>query len=249
MMLPVYSLSNASEVVDAMKAETVERRLAKHNTPSNPMIIDEWLHDLSFVREKVRCLQDVSRWNDFLNVTDFINPEGENTYVDLRFVPAQFPEVKPTEQWIGLEYDPLYAPQGDKLSLVVHFDSLGTLEGNHCGLVLDEWSEIIPNRDQTTAVAFHYDQPNSEPPQAILLAVAPRLTAQTWNLEDLLDVVNETLDMAKKRAVEPDNLARTSLSTVLPAIVAPTAPIQTTITLPFRRVNDSSPYREEVLNP
>jgi hypothetical protein len=59
--------------------------------------------------------------------------------------------------------------------------------------------------------------------------------------------VNETLDLAKKRTVEPDALAFTHLATVLPAVVAPVAQQAVTFTLDLGRLNDSARFREKAL--
>jgi hypothetical protein len=88
------------------------------------------------------------------------------------------------------------------------------------GLLLDEWTESIPDPNVTTGIAMNYDDPNNEAPQSLLLAVTPEIKG-SWLWNDLMDTLNETLDMAKKRAVEPDMIQQTILSQVLPAIMAP----------------------------
>jgi hypothetical protein len=62
---------------------------------------------------------------------------------------------------------------------------------------------------------FQYDQPDSAPPQAILLAVPPD-SESPWNLWSMQQVLLETLDLARIRAVAPDALA--GLGHYLPAI-------------------------------
>jgi len=71
--------------------------------------------------------------------------------------------------------------------------------------LIDEWVEVVPNARQTTGVVFQYDQPDAAPPQCILLAVPPDLD-QPWNLWSLQQVVLETLDLARIRAVDLDAL-------------------------------------------
>ena len=48
----------------------------------------------------------------------------------------------------------------------------------------------------TTGVAFHYDRPNAEPPQAWLLAL-PASFDGAWSWDELVGAVTETLDAAK----------------------------------------------------
>ena len=85
-----------------------------------------------------------------------------------------------------------------------------------CGLLIDEWTEVIPSRQQTTGVAFHHDRPNAEPPQAWLLAV-PAVFGETWAWDDLIGAVNDALDSAKLRAIEPVHLDTTPYDALVPA--------------------------------
>ena len=61
-----------------------------------------------------------------------------------------------------------------------------------CGLLLDEWTEVIPGKEETTGITFHYDRPNSEPPQVLLLAVSPALKGG-WQWNDLIDTLREVM--------------------------------------------------------
>ncbi len=99
-----------------------------------------------------------------------------------------------------------------------------------CGLLLDEWTEVIPSRNETLGLAFHYDQPNSEPPQALLLVTPSDFTGH-WRWEDLVNTLHATLDMARKRAVEPDHVDTTVYSRFLPPIVSLASPIRVTAIL------------------
>ncbi len=74
-----------------------------------------------------------------------------------------------------------------------------------CGLLVDEWSEVVPSETQTTGVAFAYDPPDAMAPQAILLAVPP-VVGEPWTLGSLNQVLIETLELAHLRAVPPSAL-------------------------------------------
>jgi hypothetical protein len=87
------------------------------------------------------------------------------------------------------------------------------------GLLIDEWSEVIPNRFETTGIAAHFDQPNTEPPQCVLLAVSPTFKGH-WTWDDLVATLDDTLDRAKRRAVEPDFLRTTPYAQLLPAVLS-----------------------------
>ena len=73
------------------------------------------------------------------------------------------------------------------------------------GLLIDEWVEVVPSATETTGIALQYDQPNAAPPQTILLAVPPQ-TDTPWTVWSLQQVLLETLDLARIRAVDSDAL-------------------------------------------
>ena len=85
-----------------------------------------------------------------------------------------------------------------------------------CGLLLDEWSEVIPARDETTGLTFHYDRPSTEPPQVMLLVTPPDLIGH-WQWQDLIEALHETLEMAKRRAIEPEQVDDSAYARFLPA--------------------------------
>ena len=135
---------------------------------------------------------------------------------------------------MGKEMPAGYTPEGDKLSIVfIQPEGIG-VSSVLAGLLIDEWVETIPESDVTSAVAFHFDQPQSQPPQALLLAVSPTLDGK-WDYSKVLGAVNETLDMAVQRAVEPDDLALSPFAQLLPAVVAPVSTSDATISLDFAR--------------
>ena len=85
-----------------------------------------------------------------------------------------------------------------------------------CGLLLDHWTESIPIPTEQTGIAFHYDDPGAEAPQAILLAVPPLSNPETWQLPWVIETLKESFEMAKIRAVDGELLGE--LSQLLPAI-------------------------------
>ena len=89
-------------------------------------------------------------------------------------------------------------------------------------LLVDQWSEVIPDARQTAAVAFHFDTPSARAPQAVLLAVPPD-GATAWTCDDIVETVHETLDWSRLRAVGPAELARAkqAFGQYLPAIFSP----------------------------
>jgi hypothetical protein len=80
---------------------------------------------------------------------------------------------------------------------------------------VDEWVEVIPSREETTAIAFQYDPPDACAPQSILIAVPPD-PAEDWTVASLHRVLAETLDLAKLRAVGVESLGE--VAHYLPAL-------------------------------
>jgi hypothetical protein len=74
------------------------------------------------------------------------------------------------------------------------------------GLVLDFWVEKIPYLRQTAALAFGYDQPDAEPPQAILVGVSTLGGNHNWSEHRLIRTIRSAMHQIKSRAVEPEHL-------------------------------------------
>ncbi len=62
-----------------------------------------------------------------------------------------------------------------------------------------------------------------------MLLVTPTAFRGRWRWDDLIDALNETLDLAKKRAVEPADLDGSPYAPFLPATVLATQVQQLTI--------------------
>ena len=74
------------------------------------------------------------------------------------------------------------------------------------GLMIDYWVERIPYRRQTAALAFSYDQPDAEPPQAILVGVATLGSKHRWSQKRMLRTIHSAMYQVKSRAVEPEHV-------------------------------------------
>lgn len=186
--------------------------------------MDDWLYGASRVREKLYHLEST-----------LFHIEGFSG-ATLNLIPSQFP-YRAEDFWLGLQFPdkiPLteepFTIDEDKLLFTAVYAEAFDPTVPQCGLLLDEWTEVIPSRDETAGLTFHYDQPNSEPPQTLLL-VTPSTFTGRWRWDDLVNTLHETLDMAKKRAVEPDHIDGTSYSLFLPPIVSLTSPLPLTATL------------------
>lgn len=179
--------------------------------------MDDWLYGASRVREKLYHLENT-----------LIHIEGFNGST-LTLVPSQFP-YREHDYWLGMQFpskkpgtEEPFTIDEDKLLFTSIYTEPFEPTRPQCGLLVDEWTEVIPSRDETAGLTFHYDQPNSEPPQSLLLVTPSRFTGH-WRWDDVVATLHETLDMAKKRAVEPDHIDTTVYSRFLPPIVSLTSP-------------------------
>jgi hypothetical protein len=121
---------------------------------------------------------------------------------------AQLPFL-PSERWIGLP--PLAGTPlaTGKISLVLQTYTTLNFSLVVGGLLIDEWTEVVPNARETTAVTFQFDPPNAMAPQNVLVAVPP-VAGVDWTADTLRRVLIETLDLAKIRAVDPEVLGETN---------------------------------------
>ncbi len=176
--------------------------------------VDDWLYGVARVREKLQHFESATMLAEAL------------TGSSLDLVPAQFP-YRENDSWLALRF-PEQQPGGDspfvidedKLLYTAYYHSpFNPGDPRHCGVLVDEWTEVIPTNEETTGLAFHYDRPNSEPPQTLLLAL-PASFSGGWKWADLVDTLHETLDMARLRAVEPGQLDETAYGRFLPAVLS-----------------------------
>ncbi len=117
-----------------------------------------------------------------------------------------------------MQFDPAVPIDSDRLCYTAHYPAPFDATAAQCGLLLDEWTEVIPATSRTTGITFNFDRPDNEPPQAILL-VTPAAATGTWQWEDLTAALNETLDLAKVRAVEPAHIDGTPYAMLTPATI------------------------------
>jgi hypothetical protein len=175
--------------------------------------VDDWLHGIARVREKPRLWERVVMLSDALRGPGDIFGDDEP-----ELTPVQFP-YQQNDHWLGMEFAPGTVIDQDRLLFTAHYADNPSLGNDpRSGLLLDEWTEVVPATKETTGIAVNYDQPDSEPPQAMLL-VAPPVRTGTWQVDDLVSAVNETFDLAKIRAVEPAHLDDTAYAHLLPATV------------------------------
>jgi hypothetical protein len=140
-----------------------------------------------------------ARLNDALSYAEALGT-GEKFKLTL----AQLP-YNANDRWVGLPLKAGESLPGGKLSLAIQSSAPIQATGSLAGLLIDEWVEVVPNASEVTGIAFQYNQPSAAPPQNILIAVPPEVELP-WTVWSLQQVLLETLDLARIRAVDPDAL-------------------------------------------
>ncbi|HEX2442261.1 MAG TPA: hypothetical protein VHT71_28370, partial [Methylomirabilota bacterium] len=161
----------------------------------DPLAAVTWLQRAAHVREGASRLERTLLYAQALG-----SPESLTLRV------AQLPH-QPGNRWAALPG----ALAGGCLSLVAQSAAAPAAGAAVAGLVVDEWTEIVPNRTQVTGLSFHVDQPSARAPQTMLLAVPPT-EDHVWSLATLEAIVLETLDLARLRLVDLEALARPVLA-------------------------------------
>jgi hypothetical protein len=171
-----------SDVLDALGGETAA--------------LDAWVESYGRVRSGVARLADV------LLAARLRRAGGPSRLRAIQQPAEPFSKADPAHrgQWVGLPFPAPLDPD-PVTNLVAH--ALGDLDVDRgIGvLVVDEFVEVVPVEETTTAISFAFDAPGARPPQTILLAVPP-VPGAAWTIDSLAQVVGETVDLAKIRMVD-----------------------------------------------
>jgi hypothetical protein len=164
-----------------------------------------WLQQLTHIRPPI------SRLDQALAVTQLINGSARPplTIGQLPFTAGA--------AWIGIKLS-APAPPAGRLSMMALAVGDYSHSAAYSGMLVDEWPERIPSPGITAGLAFHYEEPKARAPQALLLAVCPDERPE-WNEEAILAILNETMDLAKIRAVDLDNIQE--VGQILPGLYFP----------------------------
>ncbi len=193
--LPFFNAHNTVEL-QACLAQNIE---------PDELEVETWLQGIGKVREKMGNLTALATTHDLLLESSF------------ELSPIQLP-FNAAGRWIGKEFGENYALRNDTTSIMLHSAEPFQPAANCCGLVLDDWTELVPEREVNAGISFHFNRPNAMPPQAMLLAVPPQIKGH-WTWDDLIAILNDTLDRSKMRAVEPNQLLAGPTFQTLPTVM------------------------------
>ncbi|QIG49955.1 hypothetical protein G5V57_20835 [Nordella sp. HKS 07] len=205
-LIPEFTLNatQAAELSNAFTAGangTLTQHLRTDHDREFP--VDDWLHGATRVREKLHAWEQANALAATMGASE------------CELVPLQLP-YRADDTWLAMELDPGEAIEGERLLYTAHFAGVPDFSDRVCGLLLDEWTEVLPVRSETVGAAFHYDRPGCEAPQAWLLATPAQMKG-SWQWDDLIGALDEALSLARLRAVEPAQVDTTAYARFLPA--------------------------------
>ncbi len=220
-VFPPFVISNKTEFDHAFNSDEILEG-------GDPYEVEDWLLGLSVVRPELKNYQTLVHLREVFDVADrnvMLKP------VQLPYTPGGY------NKWLGMSVAGKENIPLDPLSLVFEFPPGYSANKEQMALILDEWTEVIPSETVDSGIALHYNSPNSEASQNLLLAVPP-VEKGNWQWEHLMDAISDTLEMAKMRAVEPKHLRQDSLLfRILPGIIAAVNAEGNTPSLDFGRNN------------
>jgi hypothetical protein len=228
-ILPLFRYNNESDIIQSDANRTPLLNYAV-NTLKLTFPADEWMEGAANARPRLARWDTLRMLSEANGVTLPVKPVQVPYSAGDTWLAVGFPDVDP--------FDPTkpFTVKKDTLSVVIHGDQAFAPGQPHCGLLIDDWTESIPTPEQITGITFNYNQPNSFPPQAILLAVPPVIKG-AWDWNELVNILNDTLLRAKLRAVEPQLLAtvnKVETSVLLPAVLSNFTQFDLDISLDYR---------------
>lgn len=222
-LLPKFSLPSAEGGSIELQASAAGNDLFKDANGNAADALDvalkleDWKQGLAKVRKNVYHLEMYTSVNETFN--------GLQKADSMDVTPFQLPyDQDGNDRWMAMEVPGQEYVKPNRLCIAVlgevPLETDPDTPHANVGLIIDDWTEVIPAKEETGAAVFHFEQPRNQAPQCLLMAVTPNRTG-SWDWADVFDTVNETLDLAKERAVEYEDLAATGYGQVLPAINIP----------------------------
>lgn len=177
----------------------------------NDLLTEQWLASISKIKENAKNYELVSI---LASNVDFMYNH------DRCILPLQIPYASDgTERWLGTSVKEQSSLKEGRISFGASVPNNHNLSGDQAGIMIDEWVDVVPLKEHNTGISFHYDQPNSKAPQCLILGLTPQITGR-WRWDDLIDMLNETLDLAKKRGVDYEQISSTAIGQ-LPGMITP----------------------------
>ena len=183
----------------------------KNDHTGNDLLTEEWMSSIAKVKKNAEHYELLSIMSSIVHLSNITSRA---------IIPLQLPYSNDgTERWLGASVVNNEALKEGRIAIGACVPNGHTASGYQVGIMVEEWMDVIPYNEHTTGISFHYNQPNSKAPQCLILGLTPQITGN-WKWNDLVDMLNETLDLAKKRGVDYEEIASTAVGQ-LPGLVFP----------------------------
>jgi hypothetical protein len=190
---PKLELDSNTEIVPAINGSS--NLLSGSETP----IYEKWIHANGMIRK------NLSHYINLQLAYELSNADGTKLSASVVQVP-----YANGDKWLGLPKDSWAEtlPTGKACLLLTNPELINT--NSITGFKLDEWNEALPEEEVVSGIAMHFNQPGNEAPQNILLVLpVTNEEGETWKVDDLIHSITQAFDMAKYRALEPENIGQT----------------------------------------
>lgn len=157
----------------------------------------QWLEKIQHVRPSLKAFSEALLVQDALCLASG----------GAAFSIGQWPDIE-GEGWTAMQVpDDTQKGRMSMLAALPEGESIEAMlaDGNWAGgLLLDEVVERLPVREEDTGLALHFDAPNAEAPQTMLLAMAPK--GGEWSFDLMVTILRDTLEMVRLRVLDGENI-------------------------------------------
>ena len=227
-VFPQYILPNAKDVLASWNDDKLLER-------AGDFAIEEWLQGIAPVFDNAGYYLGLQVFRESMGAS------AANNILKIIQVPFVYDQAN---VWAGGPLPLGYQLPSGTVSLAM--ETMRPLANNQLvgGFVFEEWREKIPQREHNAGVAIHYQQPDyAEPAQALILAVPAQIKGN-WTWDELMQTIQDTMQLARKRAVTPLAYQNTWLNQFLPALIAPVDPNRNTSGIDFGALRSYQPTIE-----
>lgn len=208
--IPTFEIRSAERSIVETELTTGNTLLVNEDDPD--LLVDQWLSGVARVRPMVANFE-------LLHIlVQTLSPD----HLGIRKLqPLQLPyDSSVVERWLAIEVDNVAALKEGRVAFGASLYKDYQPGGQQAGILVDEWIDIIPNKEETTGVSFHHNQPNAKAPQCLILGLTPQITGN-WRWNDIVDMLNETFELAKARGLSYEQISGTPLAQILPLTAIP----------------------------
>lgn len=198
----------------------------KNDHLDNDLLTEEWMSGIAKVQKTA----------EHYELLTLLASTVDPTYLTARsIVPMQLPYASDgTERWLGASVQDQSSLKEGRVAIGASVPAGHSISSNQAGIMVEEWIDVVPLKEHTTGISFHYDQPSAKAPNCLILGIAPKITGN-WKWDDLVDLLEETLDLAKKRGLDYEQVSGTYIGQ-LPGLSIPFTPHEVTMGLSARHL-------------